>query len=91
MEAPDERRVHVGHACREDVGAGHRAYASGEREILDRIRDAVQRAEGATTHDRGFRVSRARQRGVGRERAERVQRRVHALDAFEDGASQLDR
>ena len=90
-QATNEGRVDVRHPVLEDVRAPHRPHALGQREVLDRHRQAVQRAERRAPHHRLLGVARGRQRGVGRDGAERVQRRIEPLDALERGPRQLDR
>jgi len=88
-QARDERRVHVGHAGGEDVRAGHRADAPGQREVLDRVRNAMERAERIAAHH-GVSARRAREGQLRRRRAEGVERGVQRVDAREHGSRQLD-
>src|SRR5437867_13329935 len=60
-------------------------------QVLDRERDAVERAARLAPHERLLGLARRRQGLVGRERAERVDHRVEALDAVERRMGQLDR
>ena len=90
LETPHGRWIHVGHARLEDERPGHGPDVLRVVQVLDRERDAVERAARRALHEGLLGLARRRQGLVGRERAERVDHRVEPLDAIEHRARQLD-
>ena len=82
-------RVRCGPVVGELGRAGGRAQSRGLEAVLDRHRDAVQRAPRLAARERGLGLGRARARAFGVERHHRVQARVVLLDAPEVDLEQL--
>jgi hypothetical protein len=75
----------------EGVGAHCRALALGRRQVLDRDRDAVQRADVATARDGALRGASELDRLVLVDEAEAVEPRIDLSDPGEAGLDDLDR
>ena len=73
------------------MGAAAGGQARRVREVLDRHRHAVQRADGAAPGERRPGFPRRRAGGVGVQRGEGVETRFERLDAREDGVDDIDR
>ena len=85
-QAGRRRRVDVPRLLGVDrVAAAARRPALGEDEVLDRRRHAVERPDGLAALPADLARRGVRQRLVGGDVAERVERRVQRLDAVEDG------
>src|SRR5438093_14461 len=67
------------------------SHPAREDQVLDRDRNAVQRAERLALHDRDFGVARRGARLIGGEETERVHARIDRLDPREHGGHHLDR
>ena len=77
--------------ARDREAAAQGRPAPGQDQILDRDRDAVDQAARFAPLPARFRSPRRLQRLVGIDQAERVDRRIEALDPVEHGAGGLDR
>jgi hypothetical protein len=80
LRTRNDRRVPLGDAAGEEPGAARGSDASGVERVLDRERDAVQRAELVAAQHGRLRRARSLLR-VGCLGHDRVQRRIKAVDA----------
>jgi hypothetical protein len=90
-QALDEQAVAVGHVVAVDGRAERGAQTGGERQVLHRQRQPVQRPGRVAARQRGIGARSPRERALAVERADRVQGRILRLDAGEVHLHQLDR
>ena len=91
LQSLDDGGVLGRNVVREDARPEPRPDPSGNHEVFDRERHAVQRAEPVSAQDGGLGRSRLRPGGIRRHGAEGVESRIEVGDSIEDGFDRLDR